>query len=143
MSAISNSFNKIDNSLAFNDSNISTDFIKDNFNKYYDVSDETNPDSLSEKEEDPCKNGHEKENLIKIKKEENCVNFFLFAKGHKIGFYKGKTDTKIGTIIENYIKDMEEKEEIKNNFYYRDQLIDNDKTIKELNIENLGFISSK
>ena len=38
---------------------------------------------------------------------------------------------------------MEEKEEIKNNFYYCDQLIDNDKTIEELNIKELGFISSK
>ena len=38
---------------------------------------------------------------------------------------------------------MEEKEEIKNNFYYRDQLVDNDKTIKELNIEDLDIIPSK
>ena len=138
-----NSFiNKIDNSLAFDDANKSNDFIKGNINECGENS-ETNPDSLSEKEEAQYMKEKEKDNLIKIKKEENCVNFFLFAKGHKIGFYKGKTDTKIGTIIENYIKDMEEKEEIKNNFYYRDQLIDNDKTIKELNIENLGFISSK
>ena len=54
-----------------------------------------------------------------------------------------KKKTKIGTIIEKYIENMEEKEEIKNNFYYCDQLIDNDKTIEELNIKELGFISSK
>ena len=137
--------NKIDNYSDIDDLNISNDFTKGNSNKYCNDS-ETKPnssDSPSEKEEDPDNNEEKKKNLIKIEKSENFAQFFLLAKGHNLGFCKEKKDTKIGKIIEKYIENMDEKEEIKNNFYYRDQLIDNNKTIGELNIEKLGFIFSK
>ena len=83
-------------------------------------------------------------NLIEIKKKENCIQFFLLAKGHKPSCFNEKINTKIGIVIEKYIKEIGEKTEIKNTFYYKDQKIDDlDSTIECLGINSLGFIVSK
>ena len=93
MSASDSFVNKINNYSAIDDSNISTDFYKGNINECYGSS-ETNPDSLSEAEEDPYKNEQQKDKII-IKKEKDYVQFFLKAKGHDLGFCKGKKKRKL------------------------------------------------
>ena len=56
---------------------------------------------------------------------------------------KASTDVKIGDIIEEYIKIIGEKDEIKNSFFYREQKIINlESTIQELGITPLSFIVS-
>ena len=86
----------------------------------------------------------ESEDIIEIKKEKNYIFFFLLACGHDPTPFCEKIDTKIGTIIDKYIKNMVEKEKIRYNFYYKDKKIDDmNKTIKELEIEHLGFLHAR
>ena len=86
----------------------------------------------------------ESEDILEIKREKNYIFFFLLASGHDPTPFSEKIDTKIGTIIDKYIKNKDEKEEIRNTFYYRDKKIDDlNKTIRELEIEHLGFLHSK
>ena len=85
----------------------------------------------------------ENKNLIKIKKENNYIQFFLKARGHEPSLFKGSIQTKIGDIIEKYIKIIGEKDEIKNSFFYREQKINNlESTVQELGITPLSFIVS-
>ena len=85
----------------------------------------------------------ENKNLIKIKKENNYIQFFLKARGHNPSLFKESLQTKIGDIIEKYIEIIGEKEEIKNSFFYREQKINNlESTIQELGITPLSFIVS-
>ena len=88
----------------------------------------------------------EKENVIIInrKKYENKIKFFIHRKGYKPRICEEKKDTKIREIIEKYIINIGEKEDIKNNFYFDDNPIDNlNCTIGELGIEHLGIIVCK
>ena len=85
----------------------------------------------------------ENKNLIKIKKENNYIQFFLKARGHNPSLFKESPQTKIGDIIEKYIEIIGEKDEIKNSFFYREQKINNlESTIQELGITPLSFIVS-
>ena len=85
----------------------------------------------------------ENKNLIKIKKENNYIQFFLKARGHNPSLFKESLQTKIGDIIEKYIEIIGEKDEIKNSFFYREQKINNlESTIQELGITPLSFIVS-
>ena len=85
----------------------------------------------------------ENKNLIKIKKENNYIQFFLKARGHDPSLFKESIQTKIGDIIEKYIKIIGEKDEIKNSFFYREQKINNlESTVQELGITSLSFIVS-
>ena len=85
----------------------------------------------------------ENKNLIKIKKENNYIQFFLKARGHNPSLFKESLQTKIGDIIEKYIEIIGEKDEIKNSFFYREQKINNlESTIQELEITPLSFIVS-
>ena len=82
-------------------------------------------------------------NFIEIKND-NCIQFFLKAKGRNPYPCKESYDAKIGDIIEKYIKFIKEKDEIKNTFFYGEQKINNfECTIKELGITPLSFIVSK
>jgi hypothetical protein len=82
-------------------------------------------------------------NFIEIKND-NCIQFFLKAKGRNPYPCKESYDAKIGDIIEKYIKFIKEKDEIKNTFFYGEQKINNfECTIKELGITPLSFIISK
>jgi len=86
----------------------------------------------------------ESEDILEIKKEKNYIFFFLLACGHDPTPFCEKIDTKIGTIIDKYIKNMDEKEKIRYTFYYKDKKIDDmNKTIKELEIEHLGFLHAR
>ena len=86
----------------------------------------------------------ESEDILEIKREKNYIYFFLLASGHDPTPFSEKIDTKIGAIIDKYIKNMDEKEEIRNTFYYKDKKIDDlNKTIRDLEIEHLGFLHSK
>ena len=86
----------------------------------------------------------ENEDILEIKKEKNYIFFFLLACGHDPTPFREKIDTKIGTIIDKYIKNMDEKEKIRYTFYYKDKKIDDmNKTIKELEIEHLGFLHAR
>ena len=85
----------------------------------------------------------ENKNLIKIKKENNYIQFFLKARGHNPSLFKESLQTKIGDIIEKYIEIIGEKDERKNSFFYREQKINNlESTIQELGITPLSFIVS-
>ena len=82
--------------------------------------------------------------VIEIKNSDNHIEFFLKANGHLPELYKVDKNTKIGDIIEKYINSINGKKELKNNFYFRDQLIDNlDRTIFDLGITSLGFVVCK
>ena len=86
----------------------------------------------------------ESEDILEIKREKNYIFFFLLASGHDPTSFSEKIDTKIGIIIDKYIKNINEKEEIRNTFYYKDKKIDDlNKTIRDLEIEHLGFLHSK
>ncbi len=82
--------------------------------------------------------------IIKRKKDENKIKFFIHRKGYKPRICEENKNTKIREIIEKYIINIGEKEDIKNNFYFEDNPIDNlDCTVGELGIDNLGFIVCK
>ena len=82
--------------------------------------------------------------VIEVKNSDNHIEFFLKASGHLPELYKVDKNTKIGDIIEKYINSINGKKELKNNFYFRDQLIDNlDRTILDLGITSLGFVVCK
>ena len=82
--------------------------------------------------------------VIEIKNSDNHIEFFLKANGDLPELYKVDKNTKIGDIIEKYINSINGKKELKNNFYFRDQLIDNlDRTILDLGITSLGFVVCK
>ena len=100
---------------------------------------ERNADNLEifEKKDEP-------KDTLEIKKKENYIFFFLLANDHEPTPFSEKLDTKIGAVIDKYIKNLDEKEEIRNTFYYKDKKIDDmNKTIRELKIEHLGFLHSK
>jgi len=100
---------------------------------------ERNNDNLNNDEKK-----EESEDILEIKKEKNYIFFFLLACGHDPTPFCEKIDTKIGTIIDKYIKNMDEKEKIRYTFYYKDKKIDDmNKTIKELEIEHLGFLHAR
>ena len=146
----------------FNENNKTIDDIVEHIPQ---IKDDTQTDSINkslenitqfimEKEETPAKReadnlendekNEENEDVLEIKKQKNYIFFFLLACGHDPTPFCEKIDTKIGTIIDKYIKNMDEKEEIRNTFYYRDKKIDDlNKTIRELKIEHLGFLHSK
>ena len=101
--------------------------------------------SIISKEEKINESNYSSELIPIIKIERDCekIEFFVKAKGHAIVFYKEKPLTKIGEIINDYIKKVKGKEEIKNSFYYDDNLIKNlDETIGNLGITTLSFIIS-
>ena len=82
--------------------------------------------------------------VIEVKNSDNHIEFFLKANGYLPELYKVDKNTKIGDIIEKYINSINGKKELKNNFYFRDQLIDNlDRTILDLGITSLGFVVCK
>ena len=63
--------------------------------------------------------------------------------GRKFKSYEEKKDTKIKKVIEDYIKEINGKPELKYTFSYEDNIIDNlESTIEELKIKNLGFVLS-
>ena len=106
-----------------------------------------NEETPAKREADNLENdekNEENEDVLEIKKQKNYIFFFLLACGHDPTPFCEKIDTKIGTIIDKYIKNMDEKEEIRYTFYYKDKKIDDmNKTIRELEIEHLGFVHSK
>ena len=75
------------------------------------------------------------------------IPFFMKAKGYNAVFYYGKPNSKLGIVIEHYIKTFNVDEEMKFNFYYNDIQIKNlDKTLSELGLginDYLSVISSK
>ena len=87
---------------------------------------------------------YEANNVILIKKQKDEIQFFIHKKGYTPRIYKGKKCTKIREILKKYIENIGEKDEIINNFYYENKLIDNlDCTLDKLGIDNLDFISCK
>ena len=86
----------------------------------------------------------QRQNVIKIKREENDIEFFIKAKGHNLSFYKVDKDSVIKNVIENYIQKQKLGENIKNNFFCGDKLIDNlDAKISDLKIKPLDIIIEK
>ena len=123
-------------------------FILDSNNYSILFPNETSNIESNEKPEEEAKTPNidfddENKNLIKIKKENNYIQFFLKARGHDPSLFKESIQTKIGDIIEKYIKIIGGKDEIKNSFFYREQKINNlESTIQELGITPLSFIVS-
>ena len=86
----------------------------------------------------------QRQNVIKIKREENDIEFFIKAKGHNLSFYKVDKDCVIKNVIENYIQKQKLGENIKNNFFCGDKIIDNlDAKISDLKIKPLDIIIEK
>ena len=86
----------------------------------------------------------QRQNVIKIKREENDIEFFIKAKGHNLSFYKVDKDCVIKNVIENYIQKQKLGENIKNNFFCGDKLIDNlEAKISDLKIKPLDIIIEK
>ena len=109
---------------------------------------QTGPDSKNESDDENNKvintEFSEDNNVILIQKQKNEIQFFIHKKGYTPRLCKEKKDTKIRIIIDKYIKNIGEKEDIKNHFYFENKLIDNlDCTLNELGVHNLGFISCK
>ena len=97
----------------------------------------------NEKKEPKAKQKNETK-VIKINKDNpNMIFFFVRAMGRKFKSYEEKKDTKIKKVIEDYIKEINGKPELKYTFSYEDNIIDNlESTIEELKIKNLGFVLS-
>ena len=123
------------------------------------INSESNPNSLSFSNQDKnYKNdeikrflkdnkneeNQQKQNVIQIKKEGNDIEFFIKAKGHNLSFYKVDKDSVIKNIIENYIQKQKLGENIKNNFFCGDKLIDNlEAKLSDLKIKPLDIIIEK
>jgi len=85
---------------------------------------------------------NEANNVILIKRQKNEIQFFIHKKGYIPRICIEKKDTKIRDILDKFIKNIGEKKDIINYFYYGNKLIDNlDCTISELGINNLALIS--
>ena len=81
---------------------------------------------------------------ILINKKENYIQFFIRAIGNNLICYEANINSIIGKYIEDYVKRECLNDEIKNKFFKGEKPIDNlDKTIKELEIDNLDVISTK
>ena len=80
---------------------------------------------------------------VKEKMKEGLIPFFVKAKGYNAVFYYGEPNSKLGTVIEHYIKKINGSNEIKNNFYYNKKLIDLDSTIQQIKIKPLSLISNE
>ena len=86
----------------------------------------------------------QRQNVIKIKREENDIEFFIKAKGHNLSFYKVDKDCVIKNVIENYIQKQKLGENIKNNFFNGKKPINNlDAKISDLKIKPLDIIIEK
>ena len=97
----------------------------------------------NEKKEPKLKQNNETK-VIKINRDNpNVIFFFVRSMGRKFKSYEEKKDTKIKKVIEDYIKEINGKPELKYTFSYEDNIIDNlESTIEELKIKNLGFVLS-
>ena len=108
------------------------------------------------------KKNNEKEELLNSKIANNNINnnmefkkevkemikkgyipFFMKAKGFNHVFYYGKPHYKFRTVIEQFIKKVNGFNKIKNEFYYKNKLIDLDSTLGELKIKPLSIISDE
>ena len=88
---------------------------------------------------------YKKAKIIELKKgDDNVKKFFIRVKGKDLCLYTVDVNTPIKEVIEKYIKTEKLNEEIKNNFYFKEKKIDDlEKTIGDLQIENLSVIESK
>ena len=97
----------------------------------------------NEKKEPKAKQKNETK-VIKINKDNpNMIFFFVRAMGRKFKSYEEKKDTKIKKVIEDYIKEINGKPELKYTFSHNDNIIDNlESTIEELKIKNMSLVLS-
>ena len=103
-----------------------------------------NSNSLNLINPDESFKNKEKAKCIEITRDENCIEFFIKAKGHNFCFYKENKDIKIKNVIENYIQKQKLAENIKNNFFNGDKPIRNlDAKISDLEIKTLDIIIEK
>ena len=80
---------------------------------------------------------------VKEKMKQGFIPFFMKAKGYNAVFYYGKPNSKLGIVIEHYIKKIDGSNEIKPSFYYNNKLIDFDSTIGQIKIKPLTVISNE
>lgn len=78
---------------------------------------------------------------INQKMREGLIPFFVKVKGYKTILIYGKPTIKLRQAIEHYIKKRNSPIEIKNTFFYKNELIDFNNKIGEIGIEPLSVIS--
>ena len=81
---------------------------------------------------------------IDINDNDNKILIFIKALGYNIAFIKTDINTRIGDLIEKYIKKNKLDEKLKDQFFFGDKYIDNlDKTIKEFEPSRLNIVTMK
>ena len=81
---------------------------------------------------------------IDINNNNNKILIFIKALGYNIAFIKTDINTRIGDLIEKYIKKNKLDEKLKDQFFFGDKYIDNlDKTIKEFEPSRLNIVTMK
>ena len=83
---------------------------------------------------------------IKKKMKEGLIPFFIWSKGHKPVFYYGKPETKFGKVIKNHaqiIKKRDNKNLLNNSYYYNNQLIEPNISLKNLHLKPLSIIKDE
>ena len=139
-SIISNN-NIVDNNSNKNKNNINNTNNKFNEEKKLETS---NNKVLSDSSKDNDKSSIDMFKIeVKEKMKEGFIPFFVKVKGYNPVFYYGEPNSKLGTVIEHYIKKINCSNEIKNNFYYNKKLINLDSTIEQIKLKPLSLISNE
>lgn len=139
-SIISNN-NIVDNNSNKNKNNINNTNNKFNEEKKLETS---NNKLLSDSSKDNDKSSIDMFKIeVKEKMKEGFIPFFVKVKGYNPVFYYGEPNSKLGTVIEHYIKKINCSNEIKNNFYYNKKLINLDSTIEQIKLKPLSLISNE
>ncbi len=123
-----------------------SDYVESGFNENENSKTEPHSKDESYDENNDKKNNefNEANNVILIQRQKNEIQFFIHKKGYIPRICQEQKDTKIGVILDKFIKNIGEKKDIINYFYYDNKLIDNlDCTLSELGINNLALISCK
>ena len=125
---------------------ISKSYTESDINENENSKTEDHSKNESNNENNDKKNNelNEANNVILIQRQKDEIQFFIHKKGYIPRICKEKKDTKIRDILDKFIKNIGEKEDIINHFYYENKLIVNlNCSLSELGINNLGFISCK
>jgi hypothetical protein len=78
---------------------------------------------------------------VKEKMNKGFIPFFVKAEGYDIVFYYGKPNCKLKIYIEDYIKKVNVANNIENNFYYNNKLVDLNSTLRQIKLKPLKEIS--
>ena len=88
------------------------------------------------------KNEQQKERAKKMIKK-GFIPFFIQIEGFKPSFSCGKKESKVKNVIEEYFKKINISQDNNYLFYYNDELINIESSLRDLNLKYCGLIKGK